>query len=112
MSDAASATTASAARRVVDRAVYCAAPGLSLKHWGEEVAVAYDTATAKTHLLSAEALWVLQSASQAGVTSAELLAALPPQADGALNASETALAALLDGLCSAQLLQRTECQPS
>ncbi len=36
------------------------APGVLVRHWGEETAVAYVTATAATHLLDAAAAGILQ----------------------------------------------------
>ena len=103
---------AASIRPAAPRAEYRTAPGVTLKDWSEDVAVAYDTATAKTHLISAEAVGVLQLVSAAGATFTELRLAAFDASDSASAGAETTLTTLLEGLCRSGLLQLHECQPS
>ena len=99
-------------RPAAPRAEYRTAPGVTLKDWGEDIAVAYDTATAKTHLISAEAVGVLRLLSAASATFTELRLAAFDASDSASAGAETTLTTLLEGLCRSGLLQLHECQPS
>jgi hypothetical protein len=87
--------------------LYQTAPGLVVKSWDEELAVAYAPSQAKTHLVSAAGAAILDAASAARVSPEMLLSMCLPE-DGAGQASDAELLQhlqlTLEGLVSAGLL--------
>jgi hypothetical protein len=96
------------ARRLV---LYRTAPGLIVKSWDEDLAVAYAPSQAKTHLVSAAGAAILDAASVARVSPEMLLSMCLAEDDSAQASDEEVLQHLqltLEGLVSAGLLS---CQP-
>jgi hypothetical protein len=90
---------------------YQTAPGVVVKSWDEELAVAYAPLQAKTHLVSGAGALILEAASHADVSLSSLLlmeAAEDYRSDADAPESETGrhLQQILDGLLAAGLLHR------
>jgi hypothetical protein len=69
---------------------------LAIRDWGEELVVAYSGSTARTHLLSRDAIELLRDAQAEPVEAPD-------------EGIEPELAAVVEGLVQAGLLQPEEC---
>jgi hypothetical protein len=88
-----------------------AAPGVVVKSWDEDLALAYAPSQGKTHLISAAGAAILEAASNADVSAHALLQlySLDVSADApqgsALAQAKSHLDSTLEGLTQAGLLQ-------
>ena len=89
---------------------YLAAPGLLVRSWdGESTALAYLPGTGSSHLISRDALAVLQSAAarQRGLPLADIAHGLGLPIDGD-NEVEQALMGIIQGLLQSGLMLQAE----